>query len=79
MWKRAKPDLCNRGKKWNNSDGTPLASPPDSIDFVLVMYSSKEKPVSGKSATVIGQIVNTANNKVRMTLREIRCIQKIRS
>ena len=31
------------------------------------MYSSKEKPVSGKSATVIGQIVNTANNKVRMT------------
>lgn len=54
-------------KKWNNSDGTPLASPPDSIDFVLVMYSSKEKPVSGKSATVIGQIVNTANNKVRMT------------
>lgn len=54
-------------KKWNNSDGTPLASPPDSIDFDLVMYSSKEKPVSGKSATVIGQIVNTANNKVRMT------------
>lgn len=54
-------------KKWNNSDGTPLASPPDSIDFELVMYSSKEKPVSGKSATVIGQIVNTANNKVRMT------------
>lgn len=54
-------------KKWNNSDGTPLASPPDSIDFDLVMYSSKEKPVSGKSATVIGQIVNTANNKVWMT------------
>lgn len=54
-------------KRWNNSDGTPLASPPDSIDFDLVMYSSKEKPVSGKSATVIGQIVNTANNKVRMT------------
>ena len=54
-------------KKWNNSDGTPLASPPDSIDFDLVMYSSKEKPVSGKSSTVIGQIVNTANNKVRMT------------
>ena len=54
-------------KKWNNSDGTPLASPPDSIDFELVMYSSKEKPVSGKSATVIGQIVNTANNRVRMT------------
>ena len=54
-------------KKWNNSDGTPLASPPDSIDFDLVMYSSKEKPVSGKSATVIGQIVNTEYNKVRMT------------
>lgn len=54
-------------KKWNNSDGTPLASPPDSIDFELVMYSSKEKPVSGKSATVIGQIVNTEYNKVRMT------------
>ena len=54
-------------KKWNNSDGTPLASPPDSIDFDLVMYSSKEKPVSGKSATVIGQIVNTEYNRVRMT------------
>lgn len=54
-------------KKWNNSDGTPLASPPDSIDFELVMYSSKEKPVSGKSATVIGQIVNTEYNRVRMT------------
>lgn len=54
-------------KKWQNSDGTKLETPPDSIDFELVMYSSKEKPVSGKSATVIGQIVNTANNKVRMT------------
>ena len=54
-------------KKWRNADGTPLDAPQESIDFYLVKYSSKEKPVSGKSATVIGQIVNTANNKVRMT------------
>ena len=59
-------------KKWQNSDGTKLETPPDHIDFKLVQLVSSTPPSSGSSATVKESTYDTytltAANNWRMVI-----------